>query len=107
MNLHDVLSDMGHDIAELGIDRVPAVRTLAAAVHSVGPVVAAVLASDEEPANARNRAFLRAAFLAVALSTSEQAQLMATLLDQTAPLCQAPVPIADPAASAPVLTSVG
>lgn len=84
MELDHVLSDIGQDIARHGIDRVPQVQALAAAVRSIAPVVAGVLCSDDEPAVTRDRAFLIAATLANRMSPSEQALLMDTLLAQMA-----------------------
>lgn len=111
MELDHVLSDIGQAIAHHGIDRVPQVQALAAAVRSIAPVVAGVLSSDDEPAVARDRAFLRAASLTHRLPPSEQAQLMDTLLNRTtAPhvvdfLVVSPVPAQLP--PAPVLAPAG
>lgn len=111
MELDHVLSDIGQDIAHHGIDRVPQVQALAAAVRSIAPVVAGVLCSDDEPAVARDRAFLRAATLANRLPPSEQAVLMDALLAQAAGPCVVDLPVLPPVPAqlspAPVLASVG
>lgn len=107
MTLDERLSDLGHAIADHGIDQVPQVYVVAAAVRSIAPVVAGVLSSDDEPAVARDRAFLRAATLLQRLPSSEQARLMDMLVDQTtAPRTVVSlIPAERPLA--PVLASVG
>ncbi|MDZ7676242.1 MAG: hypothetical protein U5K30_14390 [Acidimicrobiales bacterium] len=90
-----------------GIDRVPQVQAVAAAIQSIAPVVAGVLSSDDEPTVARDRAFLRAATLAQRLSPSEQALLMDALLDQTTAPRMVGSPIPAQLSPAPVLASVG
>lgn len=111
MELDHVLSDIGQDIAHHGIDRVPQVQALAAAVRSIAPVVAGVLSSDDEPTVARDRAFLRAATLANRLPPSEQALLMDTLLARTTGPRMVDFAVVPPVPAqlspAPALASVG
>ena len=79
MDLHHALAEMGHDIAARGLDQVPEVEALAAAIRPLAPAAADVLVCPSEPTIARQRAFARAATLAPRLSPEDQEQLMRAL----------------------------
>lgn len=83
--LGEILKATGYRIAEDGCRGEPMVYRLAVAAQAVAPVAAATLGSDEEPENARCRAFAHVVRAVELLPTAEREALAEELGQATVP----------------------
>lgn len=81
--LGEMLTQMGHRVADGGCDSVPNLGCLAKAAIPFAPVAAAVLASAAEPEVARSRAFMHVT-LATEKFTAAERQALALALARPA-----------------------